>query len=866
MPWLLNVSKNQKSPSVRRSIEHIEGALQSTPTTLVPVLIGQLPSLIITEAEVSEQVNIHKRFHMPDSAPGIEVTDLPKFDDFGQYGGASEEVQDALVAKEVSRLVSIILNSHPLNFEGSEKLAVDSSKSHEIFADLCDLFFQSLGVVTYDGECLLGEHEKTFVDMGVATTTHVNLDFICNRDEGDSDPEVGQEYMYRQDFFTLVDYCTAIMARIICANAHSKTTATQMVATLARISAKVKVVSAKIQDFAQISLDHGLTDSEWDDIKRLQLERKGADDSDTERPLLSSPSSTQQPVKILAGTDMFGRGGSMSLNGNSWQPLGLKSKKGLLKKIYFEQCVRHRTGIVDLLGNILVMLNGNSRLQRVSLTSYEISAMVYETGLEHFQTLVFQDQDQNFEGTSDPTRIGCAGHAFHQLNLTVGHIKTQRRAMEDERSISGHKDCLGQSSLEQCSSSIGTRITWTLSHERNGELRSEDHTSQHQKLQLKSMSNVIAVIIPLLFTHPCIAGRLSRSLIRSAEQELSRKGSAKEKIALRPHPRYSAFFCLDTEDYRRGQKSCGLEDARSLSNSLITRNGLLTGKAVGKIGRVGSFPLNLTEPQSSMRFGNSGPTSDSPGGYLEQIKRNQLKLKLANQEMKKWVLEEKGVMVRCRFYVSVVIALCALLVIGGIVIGITVGNRIAGVDPFNVTTYCWVFAAFIVVVCKSVRVHDWPWNDFLYGRVLCKSVSELSSVTGIQDQLIIAYLLEQEPTSWLCTRGPFNVVFRRQKEDGFSIDRPINMWTMLLSGLIGIEVESISGRGLVYLDLRRGTSHYEVSSWRSASSDDVEDLLSCERLNDQRVEYGRPHVKLARNNMEWFRTIGLYGKDNAVFI
>lgn len=65
-------------------------------------------------------------------------------------------------------------------------------------------------------------------------------------------------------------------------------------------------------------------------------------------------------------------------------------------------------------------------------------------------------------------------------------------------------------------------------------------------------------------------------------------------------------------------------------------------------------------------------------------------------------------MVQCRLYVSAVVALSASLVIGGISIGITVGDRIPGVDPFNITTYCWVLAAFVLLVFKSIRVRDWP--------------------------------------------------------------------------------------------------------------------------------------------------------------
>ncbi|CAP65382.1 uncharacterized protein PODANS_6_8880 [Podospora anserina S mat+] len=402
--------------------------------------------------------------------------------------------------------------------------------------------------------------------------------------------------------------------------------------------------------------------------------------------------------------------------------------------------------------------------------------MVYETGLEHFQTLICQDQDQNYEGSSDPTMISCAGHAFHQLNLTLGHIKSKRMAGRI-----GSAFARGQrfSPPDPREASVGTHVSWSILNKNAEQQESPEGNQRRKRLDLGSMSNVIAVIIPWVFTLPSVADSLNRLLRGIAERDLFLKGSASQTIELQPHPKYFAFYCLDTEEYRKLQYSRGPEESRSLSNSPITRNGLVSGKAVGKIGRASSFAFDLATSRPPKPFRTPFLFGKSEKSHLEVVKRNQSALDSANHEMKRWVLEEKGVMVQCRLYVSAVVALSASLVIGGISIGITVGDRIPEVDPFNITTYCWVLAAFVVLVFKSIRVRDWPWNDFLHGQVLCRSVSELASVTGIQDQLIIAYLLYREPTSWLRTRGPFNNVFDGVHDDGFSIDRLIITWAML---------------------------------------------------------------------------------------
>lgn len=39
-------------------------------------------------------------------------------------------------------------------------------------------------------------------------------------------------------------------------------------------------------------------------------------------------------------------------------------------------------------------------------------------------------------------------------------------------------------------------------------------------------------------------------------------------------------------------------------------------------------------------------------------------------------------------------------------------NRLKGVDPFGITTFCWVFAAFILLVAKSVYVENLAMAGF----------------------------------------------------------------------------------------------------------------------------------------------------------
>lgn len=122
--------------------------------------------------------------------------------------------------------------------------------------------------------------------------------------------------------------------------------------------------------------------------------------------------------------------------------------------------------------------------------------------------------------------------------------------------------------------------------------------------------------------------------------------------------------------------------------------------------------------------------------------------------------------------------------------------------------------------------------------------------------------------SILQTRGPYNTVFNRKSEDGFSIDRPLSTWTMLLSGLIMIEVESTRGRGLVCLDLRRGTK-FELIQNMGGYEIQGNNFIHCSRLpheKDDEAHGDSNRIRLDRGNLVWLRTLGLYGNGDAKFI
>ncbi|KAI5841126.1 hypothetical protein DFP73DRAFT_556872 [Morchella snyderi] len=150
-------------------------------------------------------------------------------------------------------------------------------------------------------------------------------------------------------------------------------------------------------------------------------------------------------------------------------------------------------------------------------------------------------------------------------------------------------------------------------------------------------------------------------------------------------------------------------------------------------------------------------------------------------------------------------------------------------DPFSITTYAWVLAAFVILIFQkpSVKSKISRGGDFLLRQVKCRSVSELQSVTGINNQLIMAEILHDERRTILNTRGPYFSVIRKMAA-GFSIDRPLTTRTLLLSGLTMLKVMTPQGHALVCLDAQRET---DLEAVNHRGIEGKPNYLVCENIN-----------------------------------
>lgn len=442
-----------------------------------------------------------------------------------------------------------------------------------------------------------------------------------------------------------------------------------------------------------------------------------------------------------------------------------------------------------------------------------------------------------YEATSDQDNINTADCAFHILHSTVLQLKQLRKTGDPSDQVADRK--------------VKTFIEWKYQVMDTDciDCDTEDRTAL-ASLELEYMDDIITAMVPLSTTSPYLVSELTsfRSIML-----LNYSNESDDHVRPYKETNFKAFFRLFTDKMDAYTRSA---DVMRLSAAFED----------------GTFDRCRLIDRAEVDDEKRRPKMDADTSRKFE--------KLTRMMEEEWVVDESAIIVPCTLYVVSIGVFAMLLAGGGLAIGFTVGNRIQGVDPFNIATYAWVLAAFVILICKSVLVREWSWSDFLHCRVRCRSVSELEAVTGIRDQLIIAKLLHDESGHGiLFTCGPYNSVFqRRAKDSGFSIDRPISTTTMLISGLTPLKVVTPRGPALVCLDARRGT---RLRSVHHSADRDVEYLI-CEDLDRRRKLAGSAGVGagtggsaggagarlklIMSRQMKWKKVMGVYDSGNVVFV
>jgi hypothetical protein len=625
----------------------------------------------------------------------------------------------------------------------------------------------------------------------------------------------------KEAYFALVDYITGTVARLVTRSAYSAGGywENHALAILAQWAMKLKVLSYNPAHYAAIALEDGEV------MIATQVEE----------------SRTKRELAILV---------PVAETANEFTSVNALDQETDITTRYYEENFLIRNRMENILRNALAALYA-SESSGNSASYFELSTLVYQTGIEKTLTVLANDRDGDYSASSDPAHVKCTFTAFEQLlsNALVLQAKERTRDTENE---------------------VLVRWEWSEGYNCGRYPTGQFSTSTSDEL--------VSMLVPLGLSSIYTAYTVDLLV------QLASTGTDEDDPILQFEPPPAGLkteFTVSTAEYCRRLRKVLASDSndpevRSIPRSPLKRG--IRGLCYALFDIVAQLTLHLAGTKIGPMLKQS---EESPTEAEARAERMQKEYDMGRKQMEKWIISEDSVTIRCRLYVAIVLVSVAFLVCGGMAVPFAVGTRIRGVDPFQIATFSWVIGGFIVVLAKSRYVAEWPWHDFLRGRVVCRSVKDVTEVTGVRSQMVLLNLLHDERNNTLTTRGPYNSMFGRSSKDagGFSIDEPVFLSTMIASGFIILKVLNEKGEHLVCMDVRKGSpgdtpvkgdfgtylAYIDIGKDSIATGekekDDVDSVVNFVTRKSKDKETDKV-LRLTPVNFRWTKVLGIYIRDS----
>ncbi|KAK0109762.1 hypothetical protein ONS95_002438 [Cadophora gregata] len=691
------------------------------------------------EEDILKRATEHEKYNKG----GISLTGLPKFDDLRNYG-ISTATENHLWQLEIRRLKADAASEDPLIFDSKGILDRTDSTTFEHLSHLADQIICNFSVIDHDNTLHVLEHCRWIATLSAAVRNFKDARTrLTTRFEQDEDK---------------------VKAR------RPKTLdppeANQMV-----YFALVDYITSNVATLVVRSA----TSDYWNNHSLAILAKWAA-----KLKILSYNPSQYASLSLDAAEDLLARMTDSDAKENirvlkiratdagseSRDEMDIDSQaEADITGYYFQDHYSLRVRLANLFRYAVFALYASEKTGNPP-NCFELCTLVYETGLERSLTVISNDRRGDVAATSDFTHVNCSFTAFQNLMKNVEYLGSKAQSPRSAGDL--------------------TTIQWQWSE------GSEGSVPKAGRFLTGRFDNIVSIMVPFALTDSHTGIEMGVML------DYATGNSEDEDPVIQFERRhFTAKFVVTTaawDDKQHKMKSADTAHGPDPDVAPISRSPL------NRTIRAGTNLTRILESQS--RQGQL----DLPRVNSIKTKSDAEKYKLVERRMKAWIIAETTVTLKCYRYVYTILALCGSLVCGAMAVPFSLRDRLAGVDPFNITTFAWLLAGFILVIAKSRYVCEWPWHDFFRGQVVCESIKEIAEVTGIDDQMILTNLLHNERNTTLITKGPYNGMFDRRAEsgsEGFSIDVPIQLSTMIASGFVILKVLSVKGERLICLDVRK---------------------------------------------------------------
>ncbi|KAK4102047.1 hypothetical protein N658DRAFT_470579 [Parathielavia hyrcaniae] len=738
-----------------------------------------LAELDVDKERLISGLDCHRRFKVKE---GYEMRDLPKFNDLTRYDVSEEQEMD-LWKFEVDRLATAVMSPTPPSVEGAPEWygPADSTGYNRLHVISTTLKY-ALDICVHDNELVLVEHQPLIVNKELLLGSHRHLLRNFDPEEGiiRFDKKIKLARHNDEVYHGLVNYLTAILARLLVRIMSGRFWVDNCLTTIAKFAAKLKVLGNDLPRAVSLTF-------EAYKVVQLQVNELG----------LSQPEGQQVPTPSAGKDQPAGPGVP-----GDWRAVDMGGASGAR---YFIVLDAFNRGISALVNNCVVELVWDEEVEQTA-DMFETSAVIYDTGFRGLRTQLCQERDGTISAAAERTVIHCAAVVFDVCRETwfsQPSAEGRIRPMEKFTTLDWNWTALTDSE-DLMASQPGSR-SWT------------------------NMRDVITALCP----HSMFCGSFPTSLSQFARQVIQISDTTNR----------AKFYY---------QRAC-LAAARVRTSQYEASRGTNAAPCTPQYQSVYDTPM----AHEGALAGVQGDPSSRLRGAMDNVE--------------KWVIDERSIVITSLWYSWVVLAAVGILVCGGVGL-VAVEDRIAGVDPSNLALMVWTAAGFLMIYAKSMRVENWPWRDFLRGRVVCRSVSEVQAVTGVDPQLLLAVLLRFETRVMLGKCGPFRGIFNRKAEDGFAIDVPPTTQTAAAGGHLFVGVLGGLGPALVELEARNREVYgnvapkgFQQAGERYICRDFVDPAQYRIPLNDAGVEgKGRtsedplPLYPLCSNSLSWYQVQGVF--------
>jgi hypothetical protein len=803
-----------------------------------------------TRAAILAQAQGHNTY----TYQGVDFVfeNLPQYDKLSTHAEMSEEQESSLLEAEVDRLVDHI-QRHDLKESlldlGTQLGSTVTEAALEDIATVVDRIVTNLNLCVFDMAIMLvrelaphrhsSQTTRSIVEWAlkkarssryVLLRDYIGSDTIVPRSPKDPQIIEDQSKLY----LTLLEYFTSLLGRFLMNTAEGDIWVRKCLSVLARMTAKLKQLGYDAKAHAEQSMRHAEVL-----VSDLECEQEVEKSAGGKLEALKCGETFVDLMDVISPTTVY----------------------------HLEQ-VRIRTHLHSILSRLLDGFSQRKRVSHWRPYSFELNTIIRAArspGEDEEKPLWLISEDRhNGIAISDTTTTlrnypGC--------QLLLHNLLAIRRRSPDEF-LAGLP-----AESQELPDPINVTLQWSFScksdpvagflDDANDVMSSSQQRLHHD---IRRPDDYVSVLAPLLLSSSSIARETSRLVSTVQSSRGTQNG-----IKLYKQQNLEAMFTFKCDGGQVEQAS-HRDDVMPLSRfreigwhsdpSQGEDDGNISVRTIGSTFR--SKPsLSSTSSASDEETTRSTSQKECLGIQIQEAEVMYLR---HQKSMKSWKISDKAVVVRCNGFIFVAVASFLSLITIGLAIFFKFGKKLVGVDRSNILILLWAVAVFGIGMSKSWYTKDWSWYDLMHRQLPCKSVRELSRKTMVDEQVIIMYLLRND-ISKFHTTGEHNSVFRRTAlvgHDGFAIDCPLKLSTLLACGFLVFMVQREDGTHLICIGGKKRNESVRCGSNTRVLACRAPKPSSQEKSKSSQ-ENSKVELHFKEEAFSWERSYGLYTNASMLF-